>query len=65
MINPKTNKEKFILEVLEDLYYLYKVPENYKNIENKIVKYLEVLMLKESLEKESPNQENKPKKLKL
>jgi hypothetical protein len=35
MINPKTNKEKFILEVLEDLHYLYKVPDNYKNKENK------------------------------
>lgn len=35
MINPKTNKEKFILEVIQDLKYLDKVPENYKNIENK------------------------------
>ena len=35
MINLKTNKEKFILEVLEDLHYLYKAPDNYKNLENK------------------------------
>lgn len=37
MTNPKINREKFILEVVQDLNYLAKVPENYKNIENKDV----------------------------
>lgn len=37
MINPKTHEEKFILTILNDFNYLKKVPDQYKNIENKQV----------------------------